>query len=370
MHMRNLLFGLAALMIILITQSCKEEINLTGNFKETAVVYGLLDQADSIHMIKINRAFIGPGDALQFAQIPDSNYFNSINATITERIGGSVTRTWNLTDTLIDNKDENGIFYAPQQRVYYFATSPSQPLDPSATYTLDVDVNNGQFAITAQTQLVDGLSSNTSSQNFSFKFSDNPGQYKSTSITCSNPTNAYIINATLRVTYEERINGVTSQKSFDWNLGERDVTPGPGAQTFSANGETFYNLVKSSCETSDPAVDRRRFIGFEVIMTGGAEDLYNYILVNQPSSSLAQTKPTFTNLTATNDHPVIGIFSSRQTLTLDRPFIYSFSFPQIRSLDKRSTQELCQGPITGPFLFCSHHPADNIVGNEEPYACN
>ncbi|TAF89039.1 MAG: hypothetical protein EAZ48_01940, partial [Flavobacteriia bacterium] len=55
--------------------SCEEDIILDGDFVETAVVYGLLDQADSIHMIKITRAFIGPGSALDIAQIPDSSYF-------------------------------------------------------------------------------------------------------------------------------------------------------------------------------------------------------------------------------------------------------------------------------------------------------
>ena len=50
---------------------------MIGDFKETAVVYGLLDQSDSVHYVKINRAFIGPGNSLEFAQIPDSNYFET-----------------------------------------------------------------------------------------------------------------------------------------------------------------------------------------------------------------------------------------------------------------------------------------------------
>lgn len=56
--------------------SCEEDIILDGDFVETAVVYGLLDQADSIHLIKITRAFIGPGSALDNAKIPDSSYFD------------------------------------------------------------------------------------------------------------------------------------------------------------------------------------------------------------------------------------------------------------------------------------------------------
>ena len=56
---------------LVVLNSCNEKVKLVGNFQETAVVYGLLDQADSLHYIKINRAFIGPGNALEIAQIPD-----------------------------------------------------------------------------------------------------------------------------------------------------------------------------------------------------------------------------------------------------------------------------------------------------------
>ena len=49
---------------LVVINSCNEKVKLVGNFQETAVVYGLLDQADSLHYIKINRAFIGPRNAL------------------------------------------------------------------------------------------------------------------------------------------------------------------------------------------------------------------------------------------------------------------------------------------------------------------
>ena len=115
------LFGGIFFLLILLN-SCNDKIDLIGDFQETAVVYGLLDQSDSIHYIRINRAFIGPGNSLEFANIPDSNYFDQVDATITEYVNGNETRAWILNDTLVDNKDTNGIFYAPEQKLYYFTT--------------------------------------------------------------------------------------------------------------------------------------------------------------------------------------------------------------------------------------------------------
>lgn len=377
----------SAFSIIVILFSCNEQIELSGDFKETAIVYGLLDHSDSMHYVKITRAFIGPGNAVDIAQIEDSSYFNSVYATIEELEGGTVTRTWVLSDTIIENKDTNGVFFAPTQKVYYFKTLPTtistsgafgtvqtspdpqlSSLNPNAQYRLNADINDGLFRVSATTDLVNGLTTNATSQNFTFKFASNPGEYKAQLVTISNTGNAHVVNAKIGINIAEYIGEDAVSQTIDWTIGENDVMPNSSI-TFSAQGETFYNRVIDNV-TNDPLIDQRNFLGFEVVMTGGSEDLYNYITVNQPSSSLAQTKPTYTNLEVTNDYRVIGIFSSIQTIKTFRPFYVSPQQAFIRAIDKKSTQELCEGPITGLLQFCSKHPADNVVGNEESFACD
>jgi hypothetical protein len=365
--MKKYISGILLFAALLSFQSCEEEVDLIGEFEETAIVYGLLDQSDSVHMIKITRAFIGPGNSIEIAAIPDSNYFDNVDATIKEYVNNVLQRTWVLNDTIVTNKDENGIFYAPEQKLYYFATSPSSPLLGTAEYRLHIDVNNGEFEVTAKTELVTGMSCNANAQNFSFKFAENPGEYRSTSLGVQTG-NAYQVNATMTSNYTDYVGLSQTQKSFAWTVGEIETLPNSNI-TFTANGETFYNLMKASCVTGSAAVTQRRFRSIDIVITGGSEDLYNYILVNKPSSSLAQSKPTFTNLSATNGHTVIGIFASRQTVRINKPFYTNSSQAYIRAIDKKSTAELCQGSIVGPYLFCSDHPGDNILGSEEPYAC-
>ena len=159
---------------------------------------------------------------------------------------------------------------------------------------------------------------------------------------------------------------ISEAKSFIWNIGESDVQS-YSSKSFGANGETFYNLMFGDV-VSNPAITRRVLKGFEIQITGGTEELYNYIVVNRPSSSLAQSKPIYTNLSVTDGYRVIGIFSSVQTIKTYRPFYISPQQAFIRSLDKNSTRELCEGPITGFLQFCSDHPADNA--NDESFACN
>ena len=368
-------------LVLIVLNSCNEKIELIGDFVETAVVYGLLDQADSLHYIKINRAFIGPGNALEIAQIADSSYFTNVEATISEYLNGNLTRSWLLRDTILDNKDPNGVFYAPEQKVYYFKTMPTgfngviqtstnpqmSSLNPQAIYKIDLVINNGAFSVSGETELVRGITSAAATQNFNFKFANNPGEYTSTGITVSSTGNSYILNTQLKMAFYEWQDNTYSEKSFFWNLGEADVLP-LSSKIFTANGETFYDLMKSNC-TENSSISKRTFKGVTIKITGGAEELYNFIAVNKPSSGLAQSKPTYTNLTATNGKRVIGIFSSRQTVEIYHPFSVSQQQAYLRALDKKSTRELCQGPITGLYLFCSNHPGDNVVNQEESYAC-
>lgn len=365
--MKKYISGILLLTALLSFQSCEEDVDLIGEFEETAVVYGLLDQADSIHMVKITRAFIGPGNSIEIAAIPDSNYFENVTATVKEYVNDVLQRTWILDDTIVTNKDENGIFYAPEQKLYYFETSPSSPLLGTAVYRLHIDINNGEFEVDGETELVTGMTCNASSQTFSYKFAENPGEYRSTTMTVGTG-NARQVNTTMTTNYTDWTGSSTVFKSFDWTIGETETQPNSNV-TFTANGETFYNLMRSACQLGSAGVTRRTFRSFDIVVTGGSEELYNYILVNKPSSSLAQSKPTYTNLTATNDHEVIGIFSSRQTLRINKQFFVGTQ-AYIRAIDKKSTQELCQGSIVGPYLFCSNHPADNVLGQEEAYACD
>lgn len=336
---------------------------MIGDFQETAVVYGLLDKSENVHFIKITRAYIGPGNSLEIAQIPDSSYFDQVDATITERINGTQTRVWTLKDTIVENKDTQGVFYAPTQKLYYFTTTSGAPLDNNGIYTLDATINGGEFEIQAATEIVSGISTSADGQGFRFDFVEDPGVFQQKSISVDGG-NSYVLNTSLEVFFHEFNTGVdTNLTSFKWTLGEYDVTPGK-SQGFTIPGKTFYDLMASNV-TNDPSINKRQMYSVKIIVTGGAENLYNYMSVNQPSSSLAQNKPTFTNLTATNGHKVVGIFSSRYTYSIEKFFINP-SNNTLRMMAQKSVAELCTGAITGNLFFCSQHVGDNGTSYDCP----
>jgi len=346
--------------------ACREEIVVEYDFKETPVIYCLLNQSDSIHYVKINRGFIGPGNALSFAQIADSNYFENVEATVEEVIGSTVTRTWVLDDTLLNNKDTNGVFFAPEQKVYYFSTIGAQPLNQEAIYRLKVDINDGKVKVTGETRLIKDLavSSSLNQQNAQLKFAREEGEFLNSSITYSAGTAAFS-NTTLEITISEHRGSDVTYITIPWNLGEKE--PSSGFFESPTFGQAFYDIIAKNV-TNDPSITRRQFEKLSAVLTGGSIDLQNYILVNKPSSSLSQTKATYTNLKVTDGYKVIGLFSARHAKRIDKPF-YIGNNANIRCIDQNSTRELCQGSITGHLLFCSQHPGDIGGSNPKEYRC-
>ena len=358
--MKNTFTLLSFLLALLTFTSCKETITLTNDQKETAVIYGILDQADTIHIIKINRAFSGTNNSLKVAQIPDSSYFKDVQAYIYEIKKGDTLRKWKLRDTLIDNK-EPGIFYGPQQKVYYFKTDKNNPLvgESGRTYLFRGKFEKNKFEVTATTELIYGNSllspvSNGTYYRFANGIIDKP-EYYSTEIKFK-PGTAVTTNTALRITIREYIGQEDTLKSFDWNVGDMDVTPNATSAGINALGTAFYPLIVKNC--TNTAITKRQLASIELRVTFASEVLYNYITLNKPSSSLAQNKINYTNLSATNGMRVIGIFTARNLkseVKLSSDFINQNS---IRALDAQSTKELCLGSKTNKLRFCSDVPAD------------
>lgn len=355
----GILFSSLAALLLVFVSSCKEDIDLTGDAQETAVVYGLLNQLDSIHYIKINKAFITNGNAIVAAQIPDSNYFSNVAATIKEVVGGAVTRTWTLQDTIIDNK-EPGVFYSPQQKLYYFKTASAAPLIANANteYRLEVDINEGEFTISGATKLITGMGISTPSTLSSYSFASANvavNGYSKTQVKFSKGT-SYVMDATIQVAFEEYIGTDVSVKTFDWkiaSLGPAELTATD--VTAFANGNTFYTLVRDNA-TNNPAINKRKLKYIKLTVTGGSEDLQKYMSVTKPSSSLAQNKPTYTNLFATNNRKVVGIFSARSAISISKDDFTPNGTTFLRALDANSMKELAIGSITGNLLFCTSNP--------------
>ena len=112
----------------------------------------------------------------------------------------------------------------------------------------------------------------------------------------------YIFNINYKwkiLSFDESVfNNLKYSKTIEWKIGdiESDDIPETGSITASAECETFFNLIKENV-SSDSDIIKRKFKGMRILINGASTELQKYLLLNKPSSSLSQSKTSFTNLT-------------------------------------------------------------------------
>lgn len=340
--------------------SCSTDVELNADWQETTVIYGLLDQNESLHFIKVNKTYLGDGSALDFAQVRDSSEYDTsiVNGVVQEIINGSINRSWMLKDTVLTNKLE-GIFYGPEHTAYYFE---EPALDPDAEYRLTVTINYGDSTkeVTAETELVRPfiiINPNATPQStIGFANASTASlPYRTSPVEWVSSEGAKRYNLQIRFKYWEVTATDTIVRHLYWNLGDYKTLTADGGETINTtvDGESFFQFIQarmeSNPELTSPNVIKRLFKGIDFILAVAGEDLNTYMEVNEPVTGVVQERPQFTNVTNG-----IGVFSSRFSQKVTN-----------KSLDFNTLRELNNGIYTGSYGFCT----DSIVYNGQSFYC-
>jgi hypothetical protein len=310
------------LVLIVLLGSCKDDLEVNADWKDITVVYGLLDQNDTVHYLKITKAFLGPGNALSFAKIPDSsNYKQKLDVRIegwemTSKYDSNLMQTIRFDTVTITNKQEgDSVFYFPDQLVY--KSEGNSTLNSKYIYKLFIiDPKTGK-EVTAQTSLVQKIGTISKPQPAPARASFTPGIKSQAIWTTAEGGKRYQFVG--RFYYIETKNADSSQtmKYIDWvifNSLRTETTDGGIELQYSYSNDVFYVVLGNKIPVDNSV--RRTAYKMEYIFTIAAEDLNTYMEVTEPSYTIVQEKPPFTNITNG-----IGLFSSRHDNTKDYPIV-------------------------------------------------
>lgn len=332
--MRNLLLLIACLGSILFT-SCSNEIDINAPYKEEIVVFGLLNKTEDTHYIRISKSYQGEGNALDYASMFDSIYYNPelLTVTIEEVLvsNGQTSRTFELSPNTDIPKDP-GIFSNPSQIIYSFETTPSAPLRTDATYKLKVRNNSTEVECTGETDMVGNIILSNPSANL-----PSIPLYPRTSTTMKikSAENGKLYELFIYFKYREyneQVPGSMVSKSIEISLGRTSLDNTAGGKEFSntVSNQVIYQTLANSISpatSTNPMVRLADSLTF--VVNVASEALETYLSVNQPSNTLAQERPVFNNV-----ENGIGLFSSRT------------SFKRSYYINDASVDSLKNNPIT------------------------
>lgn len=306
--MRFLRFFLILLIPGFFFPSCKKELQLNADWQDVTIVYGIMSQLDSVHYIKVTKAFLGPGNALQYAQIPDSsNYHMKLDVSLEAWSGSNLIAIYPFDTTTISDKD-SGTFYFPNQLLYVNDSA----LNPDYSYKLVIRNPETDKIISAQSKLIKTFHVE---KPFAFQtISYDVG--KSSKIEWTSAEGGKRYQVIVRFFYQEtsiQNPSQTEEKYVDWVImpGKLSKSDEGGEIIESSySNDAFYALLHTNLEVNPDLERAARYLQYYFIVA--AKDLNNYIEVSQPSNSIVQEKPSYTNI-----ENGIGLFSSRFVQVID-----------------------------------------------------
>lgn len=306
--MKNKTTCLLLAVVLILTQSCKNDIETNADWKEIFVVYGLLNATDSVHYVRVNRAFLSENQsALEVAKVVDTSYYSQLEVKVEEFDGNTLKNTYLLATNNKLAKD-TGVFGNYPNVLFSFGAK----LNTSWQYKITVKNKTTGNLATAKTTLVTApLQLNFPSFNTSSFLVDTA---KNLNLSWSPGFNAVLYDLTMRFywdEYDSATNQLTDSNKFvDWPMvANRELSTGSLINSRLA-GNTFYEYMGVHIPPVEGKFRKAKKIDF--MYWGADKEFKIYREVNAPSIGLVQKKPEYTNLS--NGH--FGLFASRHYMVI------------------------------------------------------
>ena len=316
---------------VLIFCSCSTEFNPNDEWRETMVVYGILDQDCDTTWIRVQKCFLGEGNAYDYAHIIDSSCYaeDELEVKIVEWFAeknreGALQKTsqtgreFEFTYTVLDNKPE-GTFFAPQQPIYYCRTKGKLYADIDRIYELRILNRKTGVCVTSETSLI-GSGIEVTKPDYRFQFNQGSPQNRTAIVKWKVDEGrvARVFQAVVRFFYFEGTEGNMQLKYVDIEGSVLRNTSNSNymQSTFTRTGFGAQLKEKIGPKPNDD-IFREIVDSVQIYIYAGNETLSNYMSVSAPPTTIVQERPTFSNIDGG-----LGIFASRRTkikIRIDTP---------------------------------------------------
>jgi hypothetical protein len=352
LSLQEMKFGrLIPILIILVTfLSCKNDLKLAADYKEIPSIFAVLNPQENLQMIRVNKTFLGEGDANVMARVADSINYNpgELLITLTRYVNNKKNLASVDGDSVIVFRDSviqaaNGAFN-PTQRVYV----SGKRLFTTGQYRLKVINQKTGKIFTSHADVLPPITV------FGFPLTPPYRPYAP-----GFPEDAYINysqNKVYEVKHYPSIDPSTTLQGFAYQLTIRlwmdefkyagDPAPSPLivdyqagtknlreaqtlagqkfiSQTFSGAG--IYATVGSELSKLNRNFAGLKVVGVEYIIYSTSQEYVDYMEYVKPAQSIGQTKPLYSNF---DNADALGLFTfrARFSVTKEPSAIYVNSF--------------------------------------------
>lgn len=326
-----IIFGLVTVLF----NSCKNDLKILAPYEETISVYAILNPFDSRQYVRINKIYLGEGNAFTMATVNDSvNYkpgilqvslthFDYNGTQIPTTVGNPTKMEIIMSDTVVQLAPGP---FNQNQRLWY----TDDKIYPYGEYRLKITNTRTGKEFSSKSIMVDTITrpgeiQPLGSPYYPVTYSPSNPPYYYLDLTVTNiqrkikfysVPNARDYSCIMRFHYVDYFNNADSAKRvIDYEFSRLSSSTLNGSEEMNFyyySGDYFAYLHSKIIQIPDPAglmVLKRRAEYIEFIITAAAQDFADFIKISAPSTSIAQDKPTYSNIAG----DAYGIFSCRST---------------------------------------------------------
>jgi hypothetical protein len=328
------LFGL------LIFTSCKNDLKIVAPYKEIPQVHAIITPQEGMQMIRINKVFLGEGDATVMAQQPDSVNYQPGELTVwLERYnnGSKIAAEMTTGKTEVYFRDsvvqtEPGAF-STTQRVYVC----NDRLFSWGVYKLTIKNNHTGNVFTASTNAIDSMPL-TYFQPFAWPYlnaspaftpapSDPPSFYidysnqnTQQSVRTKPVAGVYIHDLTIRIHYFDSVSPAPAANpsgkyyhTFDYVFFPKQLTDLEEVSNtkyfiFRFQAPSLFAAVASdvTSRANPPGFVGRKMFRVDFMTYAAKQEYYDFLQFSAPSLSFSQEKVLYSNF---DNRAALGIFT-------------------------------------------------------------
>lgn len=284
--------------------SCDQDIDLTADWKDIPIVYGLLNAADTAHYIRVEKAFQDQnGNAFLAAQEADSLYYTNATVRLLNLTTGKEAVLQKVDGAAEGYPREDGDF-AQLPNFLYKVRKSDFPIAGGDEVRFTLERGDQLDAVTAECVVLDEIVPQSLVTGSKLDFPSN----RDVSFRWRAGDEARIFDLSLIIHYDEKLSNDPNVQSRQlvWhiakNLKRSEGTPIITAKVF---GLEFYNFMADHIEVIPGAT--RLLTGMDLVIKGGGEAVEQYITIALANTGItsAQEIPIYSNLSEG-----LGIFTS------------------------------------------------------------
>ncbi|NJK82640.1 MAG: DUF4249 family protein [Saprospiraceae bacterium] len=297
----------AVVLSILFVLGCDNEIELTTEWQDIPVIYGILNKNNPVNYVRVEKAFLDPNtNAFDLAKVPDSIYYQNVLVQLERPKRNELITLQRVNATEEGITRAEGIFATEPNILYKLDLPRSEQLENGEQVRIIVTRGEASTpAIATTTILNDFIIINGQPADLI-----NWGEYERPVRISWRPEGeeATIYDVKFLINYDESTNnGEFLPKVVEWIIAQNFVREDFSSQRLGVEvlGQTFYSFLQSTLPTSSSV--RRRFKSMDLQVIAGGQELLEYINLRNVNTGITSSQeiPTYTNVEGG-----LGVFTS------------------------------------------------------------